>query len=419
MFDFLRRPAAAGIGAVLLATALMLSPGPSSFIAGLSIDTLFWLRDQAFGQRRPARENPVAAILIDEATYDTPPFRGLSKELWTPQLATVLRAVNAAGPRAIGMDFVLPTSMENFQPGYEREFRLALKEAADAGRMVLAKVQGQGPPVLPTREQILAVGGLANVRSVNLPQDDDGIIRHAPLHFPRTDGRGPETAFAYELARRADPSLVPPPGEQILLNFDGGTPFLIFSLADIYACAAAGNAAFFAAQFKGKVEYCRIGPPAIVAAVKRYGAIFAFEESGKVIYPEINYLSDSGLAAAHILEHLAEHEVKFSALVDELPKYYQQKRAIDCPNTLKKPVVDYALKTAKTTFSDAEVVTIDGVKIVFDDGWLLLRPSGTEPVFRCFSEARTEARARALLRLGLDWIAEAMKQQGAPVSEVT
>jgi len=173
-----------------------------------------------------------------------------------------------------------------------------------------------------------------------------------------------------------------------------------------------------AAQFKGKVEYCRIGPPAIVAAVKRYGAIFAFEESGKVIYPEINYLSDSGLAAAHILEHLAEHEVKFSALVDELPKYYQQKRAIDCPNALKKPVVNYALKAAKTSFSDAEVVTLDGVKIVFDDGWLLLRPSGTEPVFRCFSEARTEARARALLRLGLGWIAEAMKQQGAPASDL-
>jgi phosphomannomutase/phosphoglucomutase len=59
------------------------------------------------------------------------------------------------------------------------------------------------------------------------------------------------------------------------------------------------------------------------------------------------------------------------------------------------------------------------VKIVFEDGWLLLRPSGTEPVFRCFSEARTEARARALLRLGLDWIAEAMKQRGAATSEAT
>ena len=150
MFNFLRSPIAVGLGAVLLASALMLSPGPRSGIAGLSIDTLFWLRDHAFGQRRPASENPVAAILIDEATYDTPPFRGLSKELWTPQLATVLRAVNAAGPRAIGMDFVLPTSMESFQRGYEREFRLALKEVADAGRMVLAKVQGQGPPVLPT-----------------------------------------------------------------------------------------------------------------------------------------------------------------------------------------------------------------------------------------------------------------------------
>ena len=259
LLNLLRSSFAAGVGAIVLASAVMLSAGPSSGLAGLSIDSLFWLRDQAFGQRRPARENPVAAILIDEATYDTPPFRGLSKELWTPQLATVLRAVNAAGPRAIGMDFVLPTSMENFQRGYEREFRLALKDAADGGRMVLAKIQGQGPPVLPTREQILAVGGLGNVRSVNLAQDDDGIVRHAPLDFPRADGRGTETAFAYELARRAEPQLVRPPGEQILLNFDGGAPFLTFSLADIHACAAAGNADFFATQFKDKVVLLATG----------------------------------------------------------------------------------------------------------------------------------------------------------------
>ena len=252
-------PSAAGLAATILATALVILPGPQSGLAGLSIDTLFWLRDHAFGQRRPAQESPVAVILIDEATYSTPPFQGLSKELWTPQFATVIRAVNNAGPHAIGLDFVLPTSMESVQPGYERDFRRALKETADAKRLVLAKVQGQGPPVLPVRDHILAAGGLGNVRSVNLAQDNDGIVRHAPLRLPRADGGPPETSFPYELARRANPNLVIPPDDPVLVNFDGGAPFLTFSLADIHACAQAANTAFFTQHFAGKVVLLATG----------------------------------------------------------------------------------------------------------------------------------------------------------------
>jgi len=248
----------AGVVAVGIAVAAVLLPGPRSGLAGLSVDTLFWLRDEAFGQRRPASASPVAVIVIDEATYNTPPFQGLSKELWTPQFAAIIRAVNQAGPHAIGMDIVLPTSMEGVQRGYERDFRRALKEAGDAGRMVMAKVQAQGPPLLPVREHILAAGGMGNVRSVNLPQDSDGIVRHAPLTFPRSGG-GTEPGFALELARRAKPDLAVPAGEQFPVNFDGGLPFLTFSLADIFACAQAGDTAFFEAQFKDRVVLLATG----------------------------------------------------------------------------------------------------------------------------------------------------------------
>lgn len=252
-------PVIAGCLAVCVATAIMVMPGSRSGLSGLSVDTLFWLRDSAFGQRRPASASPVAIILIDEATYNTPPFQGISKELWTPQLATVIRAVNQAGPRAIGMDIILPTSMEPVQPGYERDFRRALKEAGDAGRMVLAMMQGQGPPLQPVRAHTMAAGGAANLRSVNLEQDADGIVRHAPLTFPRADGTAAEPAFAHELARRANPQLQAPPGQRFLVNFDGGTPFLTFSLADIHACAQAANATFFTTHFQNKVVLLATG----------------------------------------------------------------------------------------------------------------------------------------------------------------
>ncbi|MDO8056568.1 MAG: phosphoglucosamine mutase [Candidatus Hermodarchaeota archaeon] len=158
------------------------------------------------------------------------------------------------------------------------------------------------------------------------------------------------------------------------------------------------------AQYDGKVVYGRVGPPAIVAAVKKHKALFAFEESGKAIYPNLNLLSDSGLASTHLLEHLARHETKLSTIIDSFPKYYQLKRAIDCPNDLKEAVTNHALESVKTNYPDARVDTQDGVKIIFDDGWLLLRPSGTEPVFRCFAESRQKKRAEELFSLGLDWV---------------
>ena len=157
-------------------------------------------------------------------------------------------------------------------------------------------------------------------------------------------------------------------------------------------------------EYDGKVVYSRVGPPAIVAAVKQHKALFAFEESGKAIYPNLNLLSDSGLASTHLLEHLARHDTKLSTIIDAFPKYHQLKRAIDCPNDLKEVVTNHALESVKNNYPNARVDTQDGVKIIFDDGWLLLRPSGTEPVFRCFAESRLKKRAEELLSLGLDLV---------------
>ena len=162
-------------------------------------------------------------------------------------------------------------------------------------------------------------------------------------------------------------------------------------------------------QHNGRVVRSRVGPPAIVAALKKHQALFAFEESGKVIYPHLNYLSDSGLATIHLLEHLAKHETSLSTIIDGFPQYHQLKRAIDCPNELKEVVTNHAIREVKERFPEAKVITLDGVKIIFDDGWLLLRPSGTEPVFRCFAEAQQKTRAQQLLKLGLDWIDDVLK----------
>lgn len=243
----------AAVAVVAVAAGAMLLPGPRSGLAGLSLDTLFWLRDHAFGQRHPNADSRVVVVLIDEDTYATPPFRGLSRELWTPYFATVIDAIHAAAPRVIGFDIILPTSLERLLPafaGYERSFRAALQQAVADGGLVLTKFQGQGPPVLPAREQIMAAGGGANVRAANMDEDADGIVRRLPLRWRDVRG-GSELSFGGELARRAgaDPGTRP----SMLLNWDGGHPFATYSMADLYACATEGDGAFFDRAFAGRV----------------------------------------------------------------------------------------------------------------------------------------------------------------------
>jgi phosphomannomutase/phosphoglucomutase len=163
-----------------------------------------------------------------------------------------------------------------------------------------------------------------------------------------------------------------------------------------------------AREFKGTIVYSRIGPPAIVAKIKANAAIFGFEESGKAIYPHLNYLSDCGLATGHILEYLAENDVRLSSLVDELPKYHQIKQSIDCPDSLKGILLKRLIRAFRTDFPRAKFDTLDGLKVVFDDGWLLLRPSGTEPKFKVFSESQYKPRVQELFQLGLNYLNEAL-----------
>jgi adenylate cyclase len=250
----------AGLAVVAITASAVLVPGQRGWLAGLSMDTLFGLREFAYGPRRPAGpDTQVALVLIDEDTYALPPFHGLSKDLWTPFFASVIGAVDAAEPRVIGFDIILPSSLERLVPelkGYEHSFRDALRQAGDADRLVLAKFYGQGVPVVPAREQVMAVGGAANVRAANMDEDADGIVRRLPLVWTDIHGK-PETSFGGELARRAGIDFGG--RTQVLLNWDGGQPFPTYSFADMYACAQAGNQAFFRQAFGGKVVLIATG----------------------------------------------------------------------------------------------------------------------------------------------------------------
>ena len=112
---------------------------------GFSIDILFWLRHQVYGPVHEPETSPSVVIAIDEETYRRPPFEGIPKVMWTPHLASVLNEVLDAGAVVVGQDIILPTSVEKYIKGYDRDYLLALREGGRSGRLVLGKVQHLKP----------------------------------------------------------------------------------------------------------------------------------------------------------------------------------------------------------------------------------------------------------------------------------
>lgn len=139
----------------------------------------------------------------------------------------------------------------------------------------------------------------------------------------------------------------------------------------------------------GKVEYTMVGSPIVARAMIERRAVFGGEENGGLIFPELQYCRDGAMSAAKVLEIVAKHG-KLSDLLDRIPSYSQYKTKTGCPEHKKQDVMRRLAATAKGDRVD----TTDGVKVFSGKSWVLVRPSGTESIFRVFSEAQTPEQAR-------------------------
>jgi phosphomannomutase/phosphoglucomutase len=100
------------------------------------------------------------------------------------------------------------------------------------------------------------------------------------------------------------------------------------------------------------------------------------------------------MATALILNIMAKTGEKLSKLLSELPKYFIEKGKIECKEELKEKVLEKLVKQVH----NLNISTIDGVKIWFEDkSAILIRPSGTEPIYRLYAEAKTKERATRLV----------------------
>ena len=127
----------------------------------------------------------------------------------------------------------------------------------------------------------------------------------------------------------------------------------------------------------------RVGDVYVAEGIKQYGAIYGGEPSGSWIFPKISYCPDGIYAAAKLVEIVGEK--KLSELRAELPVYNTKRGALPCPNEKK---AEFMKKVKAKLEPLGKVLDIDGIRVELEDGWVLVRPSGTEAKVRITAEAR-------------------------------
>lgn len=162
-------------------------------------------------------------------------------------------------------------------------------------------------------------------------------------------------------------------------------------------------------RYGGNLTVTRVGPPAIAEALRNHrDVIFATEESGKHIWPHAILYGDAALAAGKLLQIMKSEDKSLQELQSELPRFHQFKSTIPCPERLKSQAFRGVLDMWKPP-KDVQISTIDGLKATYPDlSWFLVRPSGTEPIFRCQSEGQNLHEARRLFEMATELVRNAI-----------
>ena len=154
-----------------------------------------------------------------------------------------------------------------------------------------------------------------------------------------------------------------------------------------------------------KYTAAAVGEINVVIKMKETGAVIGGEGNGGVIYPASHYGRDALAGAALFLTHLAKSGMKCSELRKSYPDYVISKNKIELTPEID---VDALLEKIKEKYASEQVNDIDGVKIDFENSWVHLRKSNTEPIIRIYSEAHSAAEAEKLASKIMDDIKSAL-----------
>lgn len=236
--------------------------------------------------------------------------------------------------------------------------------------------------------------------------EPNGIFPHNPEPLPE------HLADIAKLvqAKRADLGIVVDPDVDRLcfVNEDGtffGEEYTLVAIADYVLKHTPGNTvsnlsstrALRDITEKSGSQYfaAAVGEVNVVNQMKDQHAIIGGEGNGGVIYPELHYGRDALVGIALFLTHLAKVGTTISLLRATYPSYHISKNKITLTPEMD---IDGLLVKVQEKYSHEKTSTIDGLKIDFENEWVHLRKSNTEPIIRIYSEAENETVAENLAK---------------------
>jgi phosphomannomutase/phosphoglucomutase len=147
--------------------------------------------------------------------------------------------------------------------------------------------------------------------------------------------------------------------------------------------------------YEGEIVWTKVGSVTVSHTMKELKANLGGEENGGVFYGPHQAVRDGAMTTALILRIMAKTGKRLSKLIAEQPQYFIEKGKVECPEDKKERLLKKLLEQVK----DTNVSTIDGVKIWFEDkSAILVRPSGTEPTYRLYAEAKNQEKALKLIK---------------------
>lgn len=172
--------------------------------------------------------------------------------------------------------------------------------------------------------------------------------------------------------------------DYILANRSGNTVSNLSSTRALRDITTKHGGTYFAAA---------VGEVNVVTKMKEVGAVIGGEGNGGVIYPASHYGRDALVGVAIFLSHIARMGKKVSEYRAELPQYFMSKNKITLTPDMD---IDGLLAKMQSRYAHEDHSTVDGLKIDFENEWVHLRRSNTEPIIRVYSEGPTPEAAEAI-----------------------
>ncbi len=266
--------------------------------------------------------------------------------------------------------------------------------------IVVDAVNSSGGIAVP---KLLKALGVSQVKEMFC--EPNGQFPHNPEPLPEhlTDICREMTNGRYHLGIVVDPDV-----DRLALISDNGEPFgeeyTLVAVADyVLQQQGGGNTVSnlsssralrdVTEKWGGSYKAAAVGEVNVVEKMKATNAVIGGEGNGGIIFPELHYGRDALVGIALFLSHLAKWGKSAAMLRNKYPNYHISKNKIELTPSID---VDRILLEIQQRYAKHEINTIDGVKIDFENEWVHLRKSNTEPIIRIYSESASQATAEHL-----------------------